>query len=64
VLIGSEVNPVIQALRQHDIEVTALHSHMLDESPRLLFMHFWATGDAGDVARGLKAALDATNVKR
>jgi len=64
VLLASEVNPVIRALRDHNIEATALHSHMLDESPRLLFMHFWANGDASDVARGLKAALDLTNVKR
>src|SRR5205823_6534323 len=42
VLRASEVNPVIRALRDHGIEVTALHSHMLDESPRLFFMHFWA----------------------
>ena len=37
-----EVNPVMKALREHGIEVTALHSHMLDEQPRLFFMHFWA----------------------
>ena len=64
VLLGSEVNAVIRALRDHNIEVTALHSHMLEETPRLLFMHFWGNGDAGDLARGLKAALDLTNVKR
>lgn len=64
VLIASEVNPVIRALRDHNIEVTALHSHMLDESPRLLFMHFWANGPAIDVASGLKAALDVTNSKK
>ena len=64
VLIASEVNPVIRALRDHNIEVTALHSHMLDESPRLLFMHFWANGPAVDVAAGLKAALDVTNSRK
>jgi hypothetical protein len=46
VLIGSEVNPVLRALRDNGIEVTALHSHMLDEQPRLFFMHFWANDDA------------------
>jgi len=61
VLIASEVNPVIQALRQGGIEVTALHSHMLYESPRLLFMHFWATNDATMLAGSLRAALDKTN---
>jgi hypothetical protein len=63
VLVAAEVNPVIQALRQNGIMVTALHSHMLDESPRLLFMHFWAVDDAVKLASGLRAALDKTNVK-
>jgi Domain of Unknown Function (DUF1259) len=60
VLIGKEVNPVIQALRKNGIEVTALHSHMLDEQPRLFFMHFWANDDAVKLAKGLRAALDET----
>ena len=64
VLIGSEVNPVIKTLRQNGIQVTALHSHMLDESPRLFFMHFWANDDAVKLATGLRAALDKMNVKR
>jgi hypothetical protein len=63
VLISGEVNPVIQALEQNGIEVTALHSHMLDESPRLFFMHFWANDDALKLAKGLRAALDKMNVK-
>ncbi len=60
VLAGEEVNPVIQALRSNGIEVTALHSHMLNEQPRLFFMHFWANDDALKLARGLRAALDKT----
>jgi hypothetical protein len=60
VLLGQEVNPVIQALRAGGIEVTALHSHMLGEQPRLFFMHFWAHDDAVKLARGLRAALDKT----
>jgi hypothetical protein len=60
VLTGEEVNPVIAALRTNGIEVTALHSHMLDEQPRLFFMHFWANDDAIKLARGLRAALDRT----
>jgi hypothetical protein len=60
VLTGEEVNPVIMALRTHGIEVTALHSHMLDEQPRLFFMHFWANDDAIQLAKGLRAALDKT----
>jgi biotin operon repressor len=58
VLAASEVNPVIKALRANGIEVTALHSHMLDEQPRLFFMHFWANDDAIKLAKGLRAALD------
>src|SRR6266567_464034 len=64
VLIASEVNPVIKALRDNGIEVTALHSHMLIESPRLFFMHFWANDDAQKLARGLRAALDKVNVAK
>lgn len=64
VLIASEVNPVIRALRDNGIQVTAIHSHMLVESPRLFFMHFWANDDALKLARGLRAALDKTNVKK
>ncbi len=63
-LIASEVNPVARALRANGIAVTALHSHMLNENPRLLFMHFWGEGDALKVARGLRAALDQMDIKR
>ena len=60
VLLGSEVNPVIKALRENGIEMTPLHSHMLTEEPRLFFMHFWANDDALKLAGGLRAALDKT----
>jgi Domain of Unknown Function (DUF1259) len=60
VLTGNEVNPVIKALRANGIDVTAVHSHMLDEQPRLFFLHFWANDDAIKLARGLRAALDKT----
>ena len=60
VLTGEEVNPVIKELRANGIEVTAIHSHMLDEEPRLIFMHFWANDDAVKLAKGLRAALDKT----
>jgi hypothetical protein len=61
VLLGREVNPVLWTLSENGIEVTAIHSHMIDEQPRLYFMHFWAVDDAGKLARGLRAALDRTN---
>jgi len=64
VLLGNEVNPVLKTLRQRGIEVTALHSHMIDDSPHLFFMHFWANDDALKLARGLRSALDLVNVKR
>src|SRR6267142_7203708 len=63
VLIAEEVNPVISALEEHGIEVTALHSHMLTEQPRLFFMHFWAVGSTESVAAGIKAALSHVAVK-
>jgi hypothetical protein len=60
VLASNEVNPVITALRTNGIEVTAVHSHMLDEQPRLFFLHFWANDDAVKLAKGLRSALDKT----
>jgi hypothetical protein len=62
VLSGDEVNPVIRALRTNGIDVTAVHNHMLDEQPRLFFLHFWANDDALKLARGIRAALDKTAV--
>lgn len=64
VLVASEVNPVMKALRENGIEITALHGHMIDESPRLYFMHFWANDDAQKLARGLRAGLDLMNLER
>ena len=64
VLTATEVNPVIRALREAGIGITALHSHMIGETPRLYFMHFWANADATTLARGLRAALAKTNSAR
>jgi hypothetical protein len=64
VLIGREVNPVLWELTQAGIQVTAIHSHMIDEQPRLYFMHFWANDDALKLARALRAALDRTASKK
>jgi Domain of Unknown Function (DUF1259) len=61
VLIDKEVNAVAKTLRQHGIDVTALHNHGLMDTPRLFYMHFWANGDPAKLAQGLKAALDQTN---
>jgi len=64
VLAANEVNPVLKELREHGIEVTALHNHMLDEEPRLFFMHFWANDDAVKLAQGLRAALAKVKVAK
>jgi len=64
VLIAKEVNPVLKALRDHGIEVTAIHNHMLDDQPHLYFMHFWANDDARTLAEGLKAALAQINIAK
>src|SRR5262245_61681489 len=64
VLLDKEVNPVARALRQGGIDVTVIHNHGLMDSPRLFYMHFWATDDAAALARGLKAALDQTNSQK
>ena len=61
VLLGSEVNPVIRTLREGGIQVTAIHSHMLTEEPRLFFMHFWANDEASKLAKVLHEAIGKTN---
>jgi hypothetical protein len=58
-LLGPQVNPVIRALRANGIFVTALHSHMIDSQPTVFFMHFFATGGATALARGLRVAVDS-----
>jgi hypothetical protein len=62
VLVAKEVPLVLKALRENRIEVTAVHNHMLDEQPRLFFVHFWANDDAKKLAQGLKAALANVNI--
>ena len=64
VLVDKEVNPVARALRQHGIEVTAIHNHGLRDTPRLFYMHFWGVEAPATLAQGLKAALDQTNSRR
>jgi hypothetical protein len=64
VLTAAEVTPVMRTLRDNRIDVTALHNHMLDDQPRVFFMHFWANDDAAKLAHGLRAALDKVNVSK
>jgi Domain of Unknown Function (DUF1259) len=64
VLTANEVNPVLRILRDNGIEVTALHNHMLNDEPRLFFMHFWANDELAKLAAGLRAALDKIDLAR
>ena len=64
VITGDEVNPMIRTLRANGIEVTAIHSHMLTEQPRVFFVHVWANDDTLKLAKGLRAALDKTAVAK
>ena len=64
VLVGREVNPVLWTLSESGIRVTAIHSHMINELPRLFFMHFWASGEAVQLANGIRASLDRTGSKK
>ena len=60
-MTGKEVGPVMKVLHDNGIQAVALHSHALDDVPRLFYMHFWANDDAVKLAKGLRAALDNTN---
>jgi len=64
VLIDKEVNGVAKTLRQHGVDVTAIHNHALMDTPRLFYMHFWANDDPVKLAQALKAALDQTNSRK
>lgn len=63
VLVAKEVDPVMRALRSNGFEITALHSHMLGEQPSMYFLHFWAVGNASELATTLRKAVDMTNVQ-
>jgi len=64
VLLDKEVNPVARTLRQHGVDVTAIHNHGLLDVPRLFYMHFWAVDAPAKLAQALRAALDQTNSRR
>ena len=57
VLTDTEINPVISALQQHNFEITALHNHLINESPSVMYLHFWGKGDAATLAQSVKDAL-------
>ena len=63
ILIASEVQKVIQALRAGNVQIVELHNHGLTEQPRLFYMHYWAVDDAVTLAKALRPALDATNLQ-
>lgn len=62
-MTAPEVNKVIAALRKGGIDVVEVHNHDLDDQPRLFYAHFWAVDDAVTLAKALRPALDATNLK-
>jgi hypothetical protein len=59
-MLENEVAPVIKALVENGIEVVAVHNHMVHETPKIFFLHYWGTGNASQLAKGLKSALDET----
>jgi len=63
-MLEEEVAPVIKALIENGIEVVAVHNHMVHEQPRIFFLHYWGVGNAGQLAKGLKTALDQTGKKK
>ena len=63
-MLADEVEGVLEALADHDIEVVVLHNHMIHEEPRIFFLHYWGVGPAEELARGLRAALDQTGTPR
>lgn len=57
-MLEHEVNPVIKTLRAHQLEVVAVHNHMLGDTPRMMFLHYYGRGPAVELAAGFRAALD------
>jgi uncharacterized protein DUF1259 len=62
VMLEKELQPVLKALRGAGINVVAIHNHIETESPRIVFLHYWGIGSTGDLAKGLKAALDSQKI--
>jgi Domain of Unknown Function (DUF1259) len=62
-MLESEVNRVIRALRKHNLEVVAVHQHMLEEQPRIIFLHYYGRGPASTLAEGFRSALDQLGTK-
>ena len=63
-MLADEVAPVIKALVENGIEVVAVHNHMVHEQPKVFFLHYWGVGNAEQLAKGLRAALDQTGKKQ
>jgi hypothetical protein len=59
IMTSEEVQPVLHALRKSGIHIVALHNHMIGEQPAFFFLHFWGKGSTQELAKGLRAALDA-----
>jgi hypothetical protein len=57
-MLENEVQPVLRALRGHGLQVVAIHQHMIDSRPNVIFLHYWGEGPVGQLAAGFRAALD------
>ncbi len=62
-MLQTEVNSVIRILRQHNLEVVAVHNHMLGDDPHMIFLHYDGRGNASTLAQGFRAALDVLGKK-
>jgi hypothetical protein len=62
-MLESEIQSVLKALRAHGINIVAIHNHMINESPRIIFLHYWGRGSTAALAKGLKAALDTQQLE-
>jgi Domain of Unknown Function (DUF1259) len=58
-MMERELQPVLRAMRKEGINIVAIHQHMMQENPRILFLHYWGKGKAVDLAQSLKRVLDA-----
>ena len=57
-MLESEVQPVLKALRAHGLDVVAIHNHMINSRPVIIFLHYWGRGSAEKLATGFRSALD------
>jgi hypothetical protein len=62
-VLETELQPVLKSLRKAGISIVAIHQHMTNEEPRLIFFHYWGQGKAQDLAKAVRAAISLTATK-